>query len=108
MDAAGRTALMWAAICTSTEIARMLLDAGAHDTRVSTLETSEAKRYRIWIDQKSGLLLRVDIRLRTADGTHDQPGGCHAFSSYNGEISIEPPPRTLFQDAETTVIVDGQ
>ncbi len=56
------------------------------------LETSYAKTYKVWIDQSPGLILRVDILPATVDGADGPASECHVFSSYNEEISIEPPP----------------
>ena len=64
----------------------------AQNKQAPKLAADETKAYRVWIDQKSGLILRVDIQLWTADSIYDQPSACHVFSSYNEQISIEPPP----------------
>ena len=63
----------------------------ARNEQTPTLAADETKAYRVWIDQKSGLLFRVDILLRTSEGIYDQPSACHVFASYNEQLSIEPP-----------------
>jgi len=51
----------------------------------------EMKSYRLWIEHESGLLQRADTLFRAAGGVHDQLSSCLVFSSYNEQISIEPP-----------------